>query len=643
MKISKIITVSFIGLMFMACNSNQNKTEKQTKDQTSEYMKIPKIPVKDFFKNAEQTAFKISPDGAFLSYMAPVNNRMNIFIKSLESETSVQITKELDRDIAGYFWANENRILFIKDTGGDENFKLFGVDKDGSNMIGLTDFDKVVTQIIDDLEEIPSEVIVGLNKRNPQIFDPYRLNIETGELQMLAENPGNIQSWVTDHEGKLRIATTTDGVSTSLLYREKETDAFKTLLTNNYKESLDPLFFTFDNKNLYASSNIGRDKSSIVLFDLEQAKEVSEIYAHAEVDVHQLAYSKKRKVLTSVTYNTDKQHKYFIDKDSQAEYEWLEQELKGYEVSVSSSNKAENVYIIRTYSDKSLGSYYIFNTEPRSLEKITDVAPWINEAYMSDMKPISYQSRDGLTINGYLSLPKGVEAKNLSVVVNPHGGPWHRDSWGYNPEVQFLTNRGYAVLQMNFRGSTGYGRNFWEASFKQWGQDMQNDISDGVEWLVQEGIANPDKIAIYGASYGGYATLAGITNTPDLYACAIDYVGVSNLFTFMNTIPPYWAMYLDMMHEMVGDPSIEADSLMMRENSPVYHIDKIKTPLFVAQGANDPRVKKSESDQMVDALKAKGIEVQYMVKDNEGHGFRNEENKFEFYNAMEQFLEKHLK
>jgi dipeptidyl aminopeptidase/acylaminoacyl peptidase len=256
------------------------------------------------------------------------------------------------------------------------------------------------------------------------------------------------------------------------------------------------------------------------------------------------------------------------------------------------------------------------------------------------MKPITYQSRDGLTINGYLTLPRGLKVKNLPVVVNPHGGPWYRNSWGYNSEVQFLANRGFAVLQMNFRGSTGYGRKFWEASFKQFGKAMQDDITDGVKWLIKQGIADPKRVAIYGGSYGGYATLAGITFTPDLYACAVDYVGISNLFTFMKTIPPYWKPTVDMFYEMIGNP--EKDKELLESASPVFHADKIKAPLFVAQGANDPRVNINESNQIVEALKKRGVPVEYMVKENEGHGFRNEENRFDFYEAMEKFLTKYL-
>ncbi len=314
--------------------------------------------------------------------------------------------------------------------------------------------------------------------------------------------------------------------------------------------------------------------------------------------------------------------------------------MKGYEFVITSENKNEDKLLIRTYSDKSMGAYYMYDVPTKKLTKIVDVSPWLDENVMASTKPITYKSRDGLTIHGYLTLPVGIEAKNLPVVVHPHGGPWARDRWGFNPELQFLANRGYAVLQMNFRGSTGYGRKFWEISFKQWGKTMQDDISDGVKWLIEQGIANPEKIGIYGGSYGGYATLAGLTFSPELYACGVDYVGVSNLFTFMKTIPPYWKPYLDMLHEMVGNP--KTDSLLLYDASPVFHVDNIKAPLFIAQGANDPRVNKDESDQMVKALKAKGIDVPYMVKDDEGHGFRNEENRFDFYGEMERFFAKYL-
>jgi len=353
-----------------------------------------------------------------------------------------------------------------------------------------------------------------------------------------------------------------------------------------------------------------------------------------------LLRSNKRKKITGVIYTTDKRHYHFFDKERGKLQKDLEKRLPGYEVVLADSSKDETKILVLAYSDKHMGSYYYYNIPKGDFKKLVDISPWIKPGYMATMKPIQYQSRDGLTIHGYLTLPKGLTPKNLPVVVNPHGGPWSRDTWGYNPEVQFLANRGYAVLQVNFRGSTGYGRKFWEISFKKWGREMQDDISDGVKWLIKKEIANPKRIGIYGGSYGGYAVLAGLVFTPDLYACGVDYVGVSNLFTFMNAIPPYWELLRKMLYEMVGDP--EKDKALMKAASPVYHVDKIKAPLFIAQGANDPRVNKGESDQMVEALKKRGIEVPYMVKENEGHGFHNEENRFDFYRAMEKFLARHL-
>lgn len=600
----------------------------------------PKLPLKDFFKNPGKVSYTLSPNGEYFAYKMPYKDRQNVFVQKVGDKKATRITSVTDRDIAGYFWATNNRILYIKDNGGNENFQLFGVDIDGKNFKALTDFEGVRTQIIDKLEEQEDEIIIGLNKNNPQVFDPYRLNIVSGEMTQIATNPGNISGWMTDHNGKLRIAYATDGVNTTLLYRATERDEFQPLVQTNFKESLSPQAFTFDNKNLYAISNLGRDKAVAVIFDIESKKETEILYEHPEVDVSHISFSKKRKVPTAVIYNTWKYDAHFLDSIAKQRRERLKQEFGDIEAYVTASNKDESKFIIHTHSDVSRGAYYFYDESSDEFTLLESIAPWLKAEQMCEMKPIEYTSRDGLSIHGYLTLPKGRDPKNLPVVVNPHGGPWHRDSWGFNPEIQFLANRGYAVLQMNFRGSTGYGRAFWEASFKQWGLKMQDDITDGVNWLIEKGIADPKRIAIYGGSYGGYATLAGLTQTPDLYTCAIDYVGVSNLFSFMKTIPPYWKPYLEMMYEMVGDP--EKDSLQLTQTSPALNADKIKAPLFIAQGANDPRVNKDESDQMVKALEARGVKVQYMVKDNEGHGFHNEENKYEFYGAMEKFLEKYL-
>lgn len=605
------------------------------------------IPLEDFFRNSERTGYQLSPDGSYISYMAPYKDRLNVFVRRVDEtdEHAIRITNETERSVAGYMWADNQRLLYMKDTAGDENYQLYGVHRDGSDDRAYTAFDGVRTSLIDDLEEQPGVVMIGMNKRNPEVFDPYRLNIETGELTLLAENPGNIQGWMTDHNGRLRVATAiVDGVNTQILYRDTEDVPFRPVLTTNFRDVVSFMEFTPDNKEVYAATNLHRDKTILVRMNPATCEELEVLYENERYDIASISYSRKRKKLLSV-YCTG--HKEPVRHYFDAEEEQLRQRIKAHfpnqRYGIADTDKAEANYLIYVGGDRTRGSYWHYNALTDEAKKIADLAPWIKSDEMNAMHPVCYTTRDGLQIEAYLTLPDGLTpdtAKQLPVVVNPHGGPWARDCWGYSSEVQFLSNRGYAVFQMNFRGSTGYGRHFLEASYKQWGLKMQDDITDGVKWLIEQGIANPKRIAIYGGSYGGYATLAGLTFTPDLYACGIDYVGVSNLFTFMQTIPPYWRPMLEMMYEQVGHPEHDADQLAA--TSPALHADKIKVPLFVAQGANDPRVNKAESDQMVEALRQRGVVVEYMVKDNEGHGFHNQENRFDFYRAMERFLKAHL-
>lgn len=603
------------------------------------------ISLEDFFRNAERAAYQISPDGMHFSYMAPYKDRMNIFIESTQGGEPKRITSETQRSIAGYMWADNQRLLFMKDTDGDENYQLYGVNLDGSDLRAYTNFPGVRTTIIDDLEDVPGEIIIGMNKRNPEAFDPFRLNIVTGELTQLAENPGNWQGWMTDHNGCLRSVTAiVDGVNTQILYRENDNETFRPVITTNFKESINFIEFTPDNKLVYAATNLGRDKVALALVDPATCEELELLYEHDKYDVSSISYSRLRKKLLSVYCTGHKEPiRFYFDKEEEALRERIKAHFPNHRVAVADSDKAERKLLLYAGSDRTRGAYYFYDIDENIPHKIADVAPWICEEDMVEMHPVCYTTRDGWEIEAYLSLPHGITmetAQQLPVIVNPHGGPWARDTWGFSSEVQFLCNRGFAVFQMNFRGSTGYGRKFLEASYKQWGKAMQDDITDGVEWLKAKGIAHPKRIAIYGGSYGGYAALAGICFTPHLYACAIDYVGVSNLFTFMQTIPPYWKPMLEMMYEQVGDPVNDKD--LLAECSPALHADNICVPVFVAQGANDPRVNKAESDQMVAALRERGVEVEYMVKDNEGHGFHNQENRFDFYRAMEDFLYKHL-
>jgi dipeptidyl aminopeptidase/acylaminoacyl peptidase len=634
MKKSRFFLIFLTALLLIAgCNSPTKQ-----KETTSSL-----IDLKTFFKNGEKTNFQISPDGNYYSYLANYKDMMNVFVQKVGDTSPVRVTNDTLRSIFNYFWKGDH-IIYLQDVGGDENFQLFSVASNGEDKKALTPFPGYRTDILDPLRFIPgkeTEMLVQINKRDKQYFDPYLIDIKTGKLTLMYENKDNYDSWYTDNNGVIRMATKTDGVNISYLYRKTEKDPFNLLVTTSFKETFFPQAFDAANKNIYVLSNTGRDKIALVEYDPVAKKEVKELFANPDFDLEGAFYDKQKHVLASVSWTGEKEEEHFFDEEWAGINDGLKQQFKGYEVGFSGWDDAKHKGIVSIYSDELRVKYFAYDFGSKTTTEISNPYPWINEKEMAPMKPITYKSRDGLTLHGYLTLPNRVEAKNLPVVVNPHGGPWARDGWYFNPEVQFLASRGYAVLQMNFRGSTGYGKKFWESSFKEWGKKMQDDITDGVEYLKKEGIADPKHIAIYGGSYGGYATLAGVAFTPDLYCCAVDYVGVANLFTFLRTIPPYWKPYLDQFYEMVGNP--KTDSILFAEASPVLHADRIKVPLLIAQGANDPRVNKDESDQMVVALKKRGIEVEYMVKDNEGHGFHNQNNRYDFYGAMDKFLEKHMK
>ncbi len=516
--------------------------------------------VRDFFRKPERSYFRLAPDGRHLSFVARDSGRLNVFVQALDDAGAPvgepkALTHESARDVTDYFWKGDDHIVYVKDFGGDENFHVLTVPIDGSGAgRDLTPYDGVRADIVDDLRDDPKHLLISHNRRDKQVFDVFRVDVDSGDATLVAQNPGNITGWVTDHAGRLRAGVVSDGVNSAIVYRDTEADPFRTIVSTDFRESVDPLFFTFDDERLYVNSNRGRDKKAIVEFDPKTSKEGRLVYENPDVDAAGLSFSRKRKVLTEATYVDWKVEHKMLDPETAAIYADLAKQLPGYEITLQSATKDETRFVVAASSDRTQGARYVYDAPKKSLTKLGDIQPWLSASDMAPMKPVTYRARDGLTIHGYLTLPVGRPAKHLPVVVNPHGGPWARDIWGFNPEVQFLANRGYAVLQMNFRGSTGYGRTFWEKSFREWGRTMQDDITDGVEWLKQQGIADPKRIAIYGGSYGGYATLAGVTFTPDLYAAAVDYVGVANLLTFMNTIPPYWEPVRQQFYAMVGDP-----------------------------------------------------------------------------------------
>lgn len=601
------------------------------------------VPVEVLFKNPELTSFKISPDGKTISYLAPFESRLNVFVRPVDSDSAMRLTAYKDRDIDYYFWKNSHTLVFLKDSEGDENYRIYSADLEG-RVKELASFENVRVNIVDELDHAEDEIIISMNKNNPALFEPYRLNISSGKLTKIASNndiKNPVTNWLADNQGKLRVAVSVEkGTETHLLYRNNEEEEFRIILSSNWKDMVAPLFFDADNKHLIAVSNLDRNRTALVRLNPEKPSDIEVLFEHDEVDVWWADRSDRTGSLGAVYYITDRKHTVYIDSIWELVAGQVAALLPGQEIYFNAIDGVDSTFIIRTYSDVSPGDFYLFSRADNQLEHLADMNPSLEEGQMSAMQPISYPARDGLEIHGYLSLPVGVKANKLPVVVMVHGGPLSRDLWGYKPDVQLLTSRGYAVLQVNYRGSWGYGKEFAQSGFREWGQAMQNDITDGVNWLIDQDIADPKRIGIYGASYGGYAALAGLTYTPELYSCGVSYVGPSNLFTLLENLPAYWEPEKEMMYEMIGHP--ERDSALLRMISPAFHSENIRSPLFIAQGANDVRVTQIEAEQMVNALEANQVEVVYMLKDNEGHGFRLEENRLEFYRVLCGFLQEYL-
>lgn len=632
-----------LALTLIHCAQAPSKKVSET---LPTYKTAAEIPVEQFFRNPTLVAVRVSPDGKNVLSLKSWKNRLNVFVTPVaDPSASKQLTFVEDRDIGDAHWKNANTVLFSKDLGGDENYHVFSVGVKSGVVRDLTPFAGSRSEILDLLDKSsPTDFLLTNNRRDKEVFDVYRINAETGESKMVVENKNKISEWLADHDGNVRAGVALDGVNSVLYFEKYPGQPMVPIFTTDFRNQVAPVAFTADNKRLFVATNLGRDLTALAELDpaLPANKFITKvIYSHPKYDLGGADYDYTQKAINRVTVVTDRREVIFLNPTEQAEWNGIKAQLGTQGLLLGNDSHDGRKWVVKTLSDRSRGNYYVYDRDSKKLTDMGALAPWLPTELMSEVKTIHYKTRDGLNIEGYLTLPHGVAAKNLPVIVNPHGGPWARDEWGFSAESQFLASRGYAVLKINFRGSTGYGRKFWEASFKQWGKKMQNDVSDGTLWLAKEKIADPKRVCIYGGSYGGYTTLAGIAFTPELYACAVDYVGVANLFTFMKTIPPYWKPFLDMMHVMVGDPV--KDKKLLASASPVFHADKIKAPLFIAQGANDPRVNKDESDQMVAALKKRGVNVEYMVKDNEGHGFHNEENRFDFYRAMEKFLAKHLK
>jgi len=483
---------------------------------------------------------------------------------------------------------------------------------------------------------------IAMNKRDSAIFDVYKLNTQTGELKPYIKNPGNITEWYPASEGNIRLAKASDGVNETILFRQDDQHPFKPIISNNFRNSVTPVAFTQTGGNhFYALSNLNRDKTALVEINAATGKEIKLVYDRKTADIGEVNYSANKRRLDIVNWEEAKPERFFMNQEIKLIYENLEKLLPDHEIKIIDRDTSENKLLINTYTDRSPGSVYLYEADTKKLTKLTDFNPDIKAEEMCAMKPVSYKASDGLLINGYLTLPQTKRQANLPVVMMPHGGPWGRNSWGYNAEVQFLANRGYAVFQVNYRGSVGYGKAFKSAGFKEVGGKMQQDITDGVKWLIANKTANPKQIAIFGGGFGGFSALHGVSFNPKLYQCAIVQYSLINFFTYIKDVPPFFKPYLSMTYEMVGNPEKDAD--MLRAISPVFHTDKIKVPLLIFQGAKDPRANISELNQFVRDLRSRDITVKYVLKENERAIFKNEQNRLEMYGEIESFLETNLK
>ncbi|CAN5131326.1 S9 family peptidase [soil metagenome] len=616
----------------------------------------PLIDREILFGNPEIAGAQISPDGKFIAFRRPHKDTMNIWVKRADEpfEKARLITNETKRPIPGFFWSRDCKfILFVKDNAGDENFNVHAVNPSEQPANGaevpaarnLTEAQKVRALIYAVPESEPDTIYVGLNDRDPAWHDLYKVKISTGERTLLRQNTERLTGWLFDNKDQLRLAVRTPQNGDTEILRIDEGGKFTKVYSCNLFETCSPVRFNKDNRRVYLQSNKGdsADLIRLVMFDPESGKEeIVESDPMSRVDLANAAFSDVTDELIFTRYVDDRPRLYFKDKSFEADYKLLRQKLPSKEIGFNSSTADEKVWLVSAFSDTEPGEVYLFDRKTKQLTKQYRVRERLPREALAEMKAIRYKSADGLEIPAYLTLPQGVPAKNLPLIVNPHGGPWGRDVWGYNSFAQFFANRGYAVLQPNFRASTGFGKRFLDAGNGQWGDKMQEDITAGVKYLIGQGIADPKRVGIMGGSYGGYATLAGVTFTPDLYAAAVAIVAPSNLITLLNSIPPYWEAGRVTFHKRMGDPNTPEGKAQLVRQSPLTHAGKIKTPLLVVQGANDPRVNKRESDQIVIALRDRGFPVEYIVAPDEGHGFARPVNNMAMLALAEKFLAKHL-
>lgn len=605
------------------------------------------IPLEDFFRPAAFSEIKISPSGTKVAALSKWKEHDNLYVIDLKTKKPIQLTGDDTMDVTGVHWVGDDRLIYTLRADGYGTGGLFAIDANGKNSRVLAP--SVMEQrrrgtvafralgFLDFYGDSTDEILVVSNERRELDFDVYRMNVRTGIKQMVAMNPGDIRDWVADGNGVVRAGFGERGRETFVVYRDSPKAPWREVhRVDVLQGSLEPLAFDQEDKLLYVRSTVDRDTAAICLLDPANGAIVRELFSDPNYDADDVIQSRRDHALLGYAIDAEKERLVWADPARAKLQSLLDQELPETLNRFVSSSCDEIWHVVVAHSDRAPGTYYLFNAKELTLERLIDTRPWLKPAQLSAMQPIAYAARDGLTIHGYLTLPAGREPKNLPLVVNPHGGPWARDSWGFNDEVQFLASRGYAVLQLNFRGSIGYGRKFKEAGYGQWGLKMQDDITDGVKWAIAQGIADPDRVAIYGASYGGYAAMAGLTFTPELYRCGVNYVGVTDIGLLLKTIPKSWESTRAQVELMTGNA--KQDRERIEAASVTKHADQIRVPVFFAYGEQDDRIDMRHATKLANQLRHNGVAVTWMSRANEGHGYYRWENKIDFYTALEKFL-----
>ena len=596
------------------------------------------IPRSVLFGNPERTSPQISPDGAMLAYLAPDQGVLNIWVRTLGKTDDRAVTNDRKRGIRNLFWQFDSKnILYAQDQNGDENWRVYQTNVATKQTRDLTPYEKVRADIVGGEAAYPDSVLIQLNKRDPKVFDIYRVNLKTGELTLDTENPGDVTGWQPDHDLQIRAAqVTTDDGGTVIRVRDGAKSPWRELMKWGPEETLGNISgFSPDNKALWVLTSLDANAARLLSVDIATGKRTV-VAEDPQFDVSFVVTHPKTNKLQAVVFLRERRDFQILDKDLQPDFDAL-RKVREADISDISRDLADDKWIVAFEGDDSPIYYYLYDRASKKATMLFSNRSDLEKYKLAKVKPIEYKARDGMTIYGYLTTPAGADPKNLYMVVFPHGGPWGRDLWGYDPYAQWLANRGYAVLQPNFRASTGYGKQYLNAGDRQWAGTMHTDLLDAKDWAVKQGVADPAKVCIMGGSYGGYATLAGVAFAPDAFACGVDIVGPSNLNTLLKTIPPYWSTMLAVFHKRMGE-----DEAFLKTQSPLFKADQIKVPLLIGQGANDPRVNKAESDQIVAAMRKNNKPVVYFVFPDEGHGFARPENRMAFNAASEEFLAKYL-